>query len=169
MEKVPITRDGFQRLKAELEHLKSVERPAVIRAIEEARAHGDLSENAEYEAAKERQGFIENRVSELDFKLGNADVIDPGEVPKDRVVFASQVLLENADSGEEVHPTDRRSARPRLHPMSSGGVRTPRPKPAGSRSFSPRRSRPPGGSSWRPPRRPHPAPGRRSGSPCRRR
>ena len=102
MEKVPITRDGFQRLKAELEHLKSVERPAVIRAIEEARAHGDLSENAEYEAAKERQGFIENRVSELDFKLGNADIIDPGEIPKDRVVFASQVLLENVDSGEEV-------------------------------------------------------------------
>lgn len=102
MEKVPITRDGFQRLKAELEHLKSVERPAVIKAIEEARAHGDLSENAEYEAAKERQGFIENRVSELDFKLGNADVIDPGEVPKDRVVFASQVILENVDSGEEV-------------------------------------------------------------------
>jgi transcription elongation factor GreA len=102
VEKVPITRDGFQRLKAELEHLKSVERPAVIRAIEEARAHGDLSENAEYEAAKERQGFIENRVSELDYKLGNADVIDPGEIPKDRVVFASQVVLENVDSGEEV-------------------------------------------------------------------
>jgi transcription elongation factor GreA len=102
VERVPITRDGFQRLKAELEHLKSVERPAVIRAIEDARAHGDLSENAEYEAAKERQGFIENRVSELDFKLGNADVIDPTETPKDRVVFASQVVLENVDSGEEV-------------------------------------------------------------------
>lgn len=102
MEKVPITRDGFQRLKAELERLKSVERPAVIRAIEEARSHGDLSENAEFEAAKERQGFIENRVSELDFKLGNADVIDPSEVPKDRVVFASQVILENVESGEEV-------------------------------------------------------------------
>jgi transcription elongation factor GreA len=102
VEKVPITRDGFQRLKAELEHLKSVERPAVIRAIEEARSHGDLSENAEFEAAKERQGFIENRVSELDFKLGNADIIDPSEVPKDRVVFASQVILENVDSGEEV-------------------------------------------------------------------
>jgi transcription elongation factor GreA len=102
VEKVPITRDGFQRLKAELERLKSVERPAVIRAIEEARSHGDLSENAEFEAAKERQGFIENRVSELDFKLGNADVIDPSEVPKDRVVFASQVILENVESGEEV-------------------------------------------------------------------
>jgi transcription elongation factor GreA len=102
VEKVPITRDGFHRLKAELERLKSVERPAVIKAIEEARAHGDLSENAEYEAAKERQGFIENRVSELDYKLGNADVIDPGEIPKDRVVFASQVVLENVDSGEEV-------------------------------------------------------------------
>jgi transcription elongation factor GreA len=102
VEKVPITRDGFQRLKAELERLKSVERPAVIKAIEDARAHGDLSENAEYEAAKERQGFIENRVSELDFKLGNADIIDPTEIPKDRVVFASQVVLENVDSGEEV-------------------------------------------------------------------
>lgn len=102
MEKVPITRDGFQRLKAELEHLKSVERPAVIRAIEDARSHGDLSENAEYEAAKERQGFIENRVSELDFKIGNADIIDPAETPKDRVVFASHVVLENVESGEEV-------------------------------------------------------------------
>jgi transcription elongation factor GreA len=102
VERVPITRNGFQRLKAELERLKSVERPAVIRAIEDARAHGDLSENAEYEAAKERQGFIENRVSELDFKLGNADVIDPAEIPKDRVVFASHVVLENVESGEEV-------------------------------------------------------------------
>jgi transcription elongation factor GreA len=103
VEKVPITRDGFQRLKTELERLKSVERPAVIKAIEEARAHGDLSENAEYHAAKERQGFIEGRVSELDYKLGCAEIIDPGEVPKDRAVFASQVILENIDTGEEVN------------------------------------------------------------------
>ncbi len=102
MDKIPITRSGYETLQKELIRLKTVERPNVIKAIEEARAHGDLSENAEYHAAKERQGFIEARVNELNFKLGNADIIDPGKLPKDRAVFASRVLLENVDTGEDV-------------------------------------------------------------------
>ena len=102
MERIPMTRDGYQAMKKELEHLKSVERPKVIRAIEEARSHGDLSENAEYDAAKERQAFIEGRVSELGYKLGNAEIIDPDNLPKDRAVFACTVMLENVDTGEEV-------------------------------------------------------------------
>ncbi|MBR9987837.1 MAG: transcription elongation factor GreA [Desulfosarcina sp.] len=97
-----MTRKGYQKLKKELEHLKSTERPSVIRAIEEARAHGDLSENAEYHAAKERQGFIEGRLSELGYKLGNAEIIDVDNLPKDRAVFACTVMLENVDTGEEV-------------------------------------------------------------------
>lgn len=102
MERVPITRDGYEALKKELERLKSVERPQNIQAIEEARGHGDLSENAEFEAAKERQGFIEGRVGELEFKLANADIIDPGTLPKDRAVFGSRVLVENIDTGENL-------------------------------------------------------------------
>ncbi len=102
MERTPITRSGYERLNAELRHLKTVERPRVIQAIEEARAHGDLSENAEYDAAKERQAFIEARVNELAYKLNSADVIDPEKLPKDRAVFASRVLLENIDTGEDV-------------------------------------------------------------------
>ncbi len=102
MERIPITRAGYEALRRELDHLKSVERPQTIKAIEEARAHGDLSENAEYAAAKERQAYIEGRVSELGFKLGNADIIETDKLPKDRVVFASQFILSNADTGEEV-------------------------------------------------------------------
>lgn len=102
MDKIPITREGYESLKVELQNLKTIERPLVIKAIEEARAHGDLSENAEYDAAKERQAFIETRVNELTYKLGNADVIDPEELPKDRAVFASRVILENVDTGEGV-------------------------------------------------------------------
>ncbi len=102
MERVPITREGFETLKAELEQLKTVERPQNIKAIEEARAHGDLSENAEFAAAKERQAFLEARIGELGHKLGNADIIDPDGQPKDRAVFASRVILENLDSGENV-------------------------------------------------------------------
>ncbi len=97
-----MTREGYQTLKKELEHLKSVERPKVIRAIEEARSHGDLSENAEYDAAKERQAFIEGRVSELGYKLGNAEIIDVDNLPKDRAVFACTVVLENVETGEDV-------------------------------------------------------------------
>ncbi len=102
MERVPITKAGFEALKQELTQLKTVERPQNIKAIEEARAHGDLSENAEFEAAKDRQGFLEGRISELEFKLANADIIDPGTLPKDRVVFGCTVVLENIDTGEDV-------------------------------------------------------------------
>jgi len=102
LERVPITREGYEALKKELEKLKRVERPENIKAIEEARAHGDLSENAEFAAAKERQGFIEGRISELQYKLGNADIIDPDMLNKDKAVFGCRVLLENIDTGEDV-------------------------------------------------------------------
>jgi transcription elongation factor GreA len=102
LDRVPVTPEGYEALKKELENLKRVERPQNIKAIEEARAHGDLSENAEFEAAKDRQGFIEGRIGELGFKLANADVIDPDKLPKDRAVFGTKVLLENIDTGEEV-------------------------------------------------------------------
>jgi transcription elongation factor GreA len=102
LERVPITRQGLDVLKAELERLKKVERPATIKAIEEARSHGDLSENAEYDAAKDRQQFIETRISELEYKISNAEVIDPDKLPKDRAVFGSRVRLENVDTGEDV-------------------------------------------------------------------
>jgi transcription elongation factor GreA len=102
MERIPITREGYDSLKSELERLKSVERPKNIRAIEEARGHGDLSENAEFEAAKERQGFIEGRVSELEYKLANAEIIDPSVLPKDRAVFGSRVVVENIETGESL-------------------------------------------------------------------
>lgn len=102
MERVPITKRGYEQLKQELVHLKSVARPENIKAIEEARAHGDLSENAEFDAAKDRQGFLEGRIGELEFKLASADVIDPDSLPKDRAVFGCQVVLENIDTGEEV-------------------------------------------------------------------
>lgn len=102
MKQVPITRQGYDTLKKELLQLKSVERPKNIKAIEEARAHGDLSENAEFEAAKERQGFLEARINELEYKLGNAEIIDPDLLPKDKAVFGCRVVLENIDTGEEV-------------------------------------------------------------------
>lgn len=102
MDKIPITTEGYAGLKKELERLKRVERPENIKAIEEARAHGDLSENAEYAAAKERQSFIEGRIGELVYKLANADIIDPEKIARDRVMFGSRVLLENIDTGEGV-------------------------------------------------------------------
>ena len=102
MDRVPVTREGYEALKKELENLKRVERPQNILAIEEARAHGDLSENAEFAAAKDRQGFIEGRIGELGFKLANADIINPDELPKDRAAFGHRVLLENIDTGEDV-------------------------------------------------------------------
>jgi transcription elongation factor GreA len=101
LERIPITREGYESLKKELETLKSIERPRNIKAIEEARAHGDLSENAEFEAAKDRQAFIEGRISELGFKLGNAEIIDTDAITKDRAVFGCKVVLENIDTGEE--------------------------------------------------------------------
>ncbi len=102
MERVPITQSGYEALRAELTHLKSVARPENIRAIEEARAHGDLSENAEFEAAKDRQGFLEGRINDLEYKLASADVIDPEKLSKDRAVFGCTVVLENIDTGEDV-------------------------------------------------------------------
>ena len=100
MDRVPITKEGYETLKKEFERLKTVERPSNIRAIEEARAHGDLSENAEYHAAKERQAMIASRIGELEYKLSNADIIDTTSLPKDRAVFGSRVLIENIDTGE---------------------------------------------------------------------
>ena len=101
--KFPITLRGAEMLRQELQRLKSVERPAVIAAIAEARSHGDLSENAEYDAAKERQGFLEGRIKEIEGKLGNAQIIDPASLDADgRVVFGSTVEIEDMDSGDTV-------------------------------------------------------------------
>jgi len=102
LDRIPITKEGYENLKKELEHLKKVDRPENIKAIEEARAHGDLSENAEYDAAKDRQRFLENRINELGYKLGNADIIDYDSSPKDTVVFGCRVVMENIDTGENV-------------------------------------------------------------------
>ncbi len=102
MDQIPITIEGFNVLKKELERLKTIDRPQNIKAIETARAHGDLSENAEFDAAKERQSFIEGRIGELGYKIASAKIINPDNVPKDCVRFASKVLLENLDSEEEV-------------------------------------------------------------------
>jgi transcription elongation factor GreA len=101
--KFPITLHGADLLRTELQRLKAVERPAVIAAIAEARSHGDLSENAEYDAAKERQGFIEGRIAEVEGKLGNAQIIDPASLDADgRVVFGATVELEDINSGQPV-------------------------------------------------------------------
>lgn len=101
MDQIPVTTQGFSALKKELGKLKTVDRPEIIKAIEVARAHGDLSENAEYHAAKERQSFIEGRIGELSYKIGSAKVIDPATVAKDVIRFASRVLVENLDTEEE--------------------------------------------------------------------
>ncbi|MDP2646030.1 MAG: transcription elongation factor GreA [Desulfobacterales bacterium] len=102
MERTPITRQGFEALKKELDYLKSTERPQNIRAIEIARAHGDISENAEFHAAKERQAFLEGRIRELQYKLGNANIIDTDKIPKERAFFGNKIVLENIDTGENV-------------------------------------------------------------------
>jgi len=99
-QRTPMTRPGFLKLQQELEQLKREERPRIIKAIAEARAHGDLSENAEYHAAKERQGFIEARLRELEAKVGQAEVIDPPR-DGDRITFGSTVLLQGSD-GKQV-------------------------------------------------------------------
>jgi transcription elongation factor GreA len=100
---IPITKRGAEKLKAELHKLKTVERPWVINAIAEARAQGDLSENAEFEAAKDRQGFIDGRIQEIDGKLSAAQIIDPAELDAGgRVVFGATVQLEDEDSGDRV-------------------------------------------------------------------
>jgi transcription elongation factor GreA len=103
MATIPITKRGAEKLKAELHQLKTVERPWVINAISEARAQGDLSENAEYDAAKDRQGFIEGRIQEVEGKLSAAQIIDPTEVDADgRVVFGSTVVLQDDETGTKV-------------------------------------------------------------------
>ncbi|MEY3652408.1 MAG: transcription elongation factor GreA [Pseudomonadota bacterium] len=103
MATIPITLRGAEKLKEELHRLKTVDRPAVIQAIAEARAQGDLSENAEYDAAKDRQGFIEGRIQDIESKLSMASVIDPkGLNAEGKVVFGSTVELEDEDSGDRV-------------------------------------------------------------------
>ena len=103
MAKIPLTVNGAEMLRAELQRLKAVDRPSVIAAIAEARAHGDLSENAEYEAAKDRQGFIEGRIAEVESKLSNAQIIDPTLLDADgRCVFGATVDLEDQNSGASV-------------------------------------------------------------------
>jgi transcription elongation factor GreA len=103
MTTIPITKRGAEKLKTELHRLKTVDRPSVIAAIAEARAQGDLSENAEYEAAKDRQGFIEGRIQEVEGKLSAAQIIDPASIDAEgRVVFGATVKLEDEDTGDAV-------------------------------------------------------------------
>jgi transcription elongation factor GreA len=102
LEKVPMTEAGFKALEAEIKHLKTVERPRIIRAIAEARAHGDLSENAEYHAAKEAQGLNEAKVAELEDKLSRADVIDVTKLSGDTVKFGATIAIVDEDTEEEL-------------------------------------------------------------------
>ena len=103
MQKIPLTIRGAELLKQELQHLKSVARPEIIEAIAEARSHGDLSENAEYEAAKERQGFIEGRIAELEHKLSMAHIINPAKIHAEgKIVFGTTVTLEDLETEEQV-------------------------------------------------------------------
>lgn len=103
-ETVPFTREGYLKLKAELDHLKTVERPKIISEIAEARSHGDLSENAEYHAAKERQGFIEGRIMDLDDKISRAQVIEPSDSEnEDRVKFGAWVTVVDEETGDSKH------------------------------------------------------------------
>jgi transcription elongation factor GreA len=102
MDKVPMTAEGYAALEAEIKHLKTVERPRIIRAIAEARSHGDLSENAEYHAAKEQQGMTEARVAELEDKLSRADIIDVSKLKGDQIMFGATVTLIDEDTDEKV-------------------------------------------------------------------
>lgn len=102
VEKNPITPEGAQKLRDELQHRKAVERPAITAAIAEARAHGDLSENAEYHAARERQSFNEGRIKEIEDKLARAEIIDPSKLDGDKIAFGATVKLFNTDTEEEV-------------------------------------------------------------------
>ncbi|MDJ1257491.1 MAG: transcription elongation factor GreA [Candidatus Midichloria sp.] len=101
-ERIPITPKGYQRLLEELTHLKSIERPAVIAAIAEARAHGDLSENAEYSAAREKQGFIEAKIADLESRIARAEVIDVKELTGNQIKFGATVTLLNEENDSEV-------------------------------------------------------------------
>ncbi|MBP1727172.1 MAG: greA [Deltaproteobacteria bacterium] len=102
MNRIPITREGYDRLWAEVQRLQQEERPRVIEAIAEARRHGDITENAEFEAAKERQALLEGKINDLYKKLSECEVVEPPKAPPERVVFGSTVALENQDTGEEV-------------------------------------------------------------------
>ena len=102
VDKVPMTQEGYSTMQEEVKHLKQGERPRIIRAIEEARAHGDLSENAEYHAAKEAQGWNETRISELEDKLSRAEVIDPGSLSGTTVKFGARLVLVDEDTESEV-------------------------------------------------------------------
>lgn len=99
---IPMTTTGKRLLEEELKRLMTVERPSVIKAIEVARGHGDLSENADYSAAKERQGFIEGRIQDINGKLASAQVIDPTTIRSDKIVFGATVVLSDQDSGKEM-------------------------------------------------------------------
>lgn len=104
MKKIPITLNGVEKLRQELQNLKAVERPNVVAAIAEARSHGDLSENAEYEAAKEKQSFIEGRIKEIESKLSNAQIIDPKTINSDgRCVFGATVELEDENGNSVIY------------------------------------------------------------------
>jgi len=102
MDRVPITKQGYDRLRAELQRLQKEERPAVITAIEEARGHGDISENAEYEAAKEKQAMIEGRINDLLQKIGCCEIIEGGNGHQDRIIFGSTVVIEDLESEEQI-------------------------------------------------------------------
>lgn len=102
MQRIPITKNGYQVLSDELDNIKKVERPKVIAAIEEARGHGDLSENAEYQYAKEKQSFMETRIQELETKLATAEIIDTSKIPKNKIVFGSKFIVCNTETDEEV-------------------------------------------------------------------
>jgi transcription elongation factor GreA len=102
MARIPITRNGYNQLHKELENLKKVVRPQVIKAIEEARGHGDLTENAEYVAAKERQSFVEKKIHEIEQKLVNSEIMETTNLPNDKIGFGSFVTLENLGNGDEV-------------------------------------------------------------------
>ncbi len=102
MEKIPMTIAGERALRERLKHLKEVERPGVVRAIEEARAHGDLSENAEYHSAREKQGIVEAQIRDLEDRLGRAEVIDTSKLGGSKVVFGATVVLEDGESDEQV-------------------------------------------------------------------
>ncbi len=101
-EKYPMTLQGKRMLEEELKNLISVERPKIVAQIETARGHGDLSENADYSAAKERQGFIEGRIQEINGKFARAQVIDPSQIKSDKIVFGAKVLLEEQESGQSI-------------------------------------------------------------------
>ena len=149
MQKYPTTAPGLQRLEDELRHLKSVERPSIIRAIAEARSHGDLSENAEYHAARERQSFIEGRVIELEEIVSAAEVIDPATLSGDKILFGAHVRLVDEESEKEatyqivgVHEADIKYGRLSISsPLSkaligkSVGNTVSVPAPGGDRTY----------------------------------